>query len=85
LVPEGPGPPRGGCRDSPVTHWGAVDGMGQIYPNNTTFGARQGPHGVAPELLFGPQGVLARGTWWGRRGGPGFLQGGPVFGGRAGK
>ena len=39
-------------------------------------------HGVAPELLFGPQGVLARGTWWGRRGGLVFLQGGPRgFGG----
>jgi hypothetical protein len=63
-----------------------VDGMGQIYHNNTTSGARQGPHGVAPELLllFGPQGVLARGAWWSRCGGLGFLQGGPGFGGRAG-
>jgi hypothetical protein len=54
---EGPGPPRGGGgrRGSAVTHWGVGDGMGQIYPNNTTFGARQGPHG--------PRGGLGVAFW----------------------
>jgi hypothetical protein len=50
---EGPGPPRGGRRGSAATHWGVGDGMwgvgvGEIYPNNTTSGARRGPRGVAP-------------------------------------
>jgi hypothetical protein len=50
---EGPGPPRGGRRGSAATHWGVGDGLwgvgvGGIYPNNTTSGARRGPRGVAP-------------------------------------
>jgi hypothetical protein len=86
---EGPGPPCGGRRGPAVTHWGVGDGMEQIYPNNTAFQGHAGAPtgcGVAPESLFGPQGVLARGTWWGRREGLFFfLQGGPGFGGRLNK
>jgi hypothetical protein len=76
---EGPGPPRGGCRGSPVTHWGVVDGMGQIYPNNTTFRGMPGPPARGgPGVAFWPAGRL------GARDLVGPARGAGVSAGRAG-
>jgi hypothetical protein len=49
---EGPRPPRGGCRGSPVTHWGVVDrwdgdNISQWHYFRGTPGLPRGGPGVA--------------------------------------
>jgi hypothetical protein len=90
LKPEGPEilnmgaprPPRGGRHGPPVTYRGVGDGIWGKYgqASNAAIGAHQArPRGVAPEWLFGPEGVSARGACRDRRGGPGFLPNRPGF------
>jgi hypothetical protein len=48
-------------RGSAVTHRGVGDGIGQVWPGNTTSGAHQGSRRMTPKSLFGAQGVWGRG------------------------
>jgi hypothetical protein len=82
---RGPGcPARGGRRGSAVTHWGVGDGMGQIYPNNTTFGAHhfRGTPGRAP-MGWPRSCLLAHRAFW--RAGLGGAGAGSWFFCRAGR